>query len=248
MSDGFRPRSRRLALGLVLLLTTAAPVRAVDLTDLLARMTEAYGGAERLAEIEGYRLRGDLLALTDGVNGKVDIEIALDGSMRVEITYPHRTEVRIVAGPLTWNGGKRSQRPSQRPMSDSMKLQYHRLAAPFELLRLPIEELTLAGESNEGWPRIEVRWNSRLRTVFEIDDESATIRRMRGLMTTEDGEELEFVAEASDFRRVDGVLLPFRVTTFLGDQVAGETTITRWDFVDDFDSSRFLPAGTRGDF
>lgn len=217
-----------------------------DLVALIARVQEAYGGQEALDAFEGFRARGKVLSLADGVNGRLRLELSLAGDLRTEIVYPQRTEVRILAGPLGWNGGRRHQRVSAPKMAASMRLQYHRLAAPFELVRESIGKLAREDDSPEGWIRIRRDWNSNERTIYEIDPETGRILRITGEVGSGD-DTLLFETSSHDFREINGVLFPFRMTTIVGGQVAAETILDRLVPEGDFPPTTFLPAGAAGD-
>jgi hypothetical protein len=223
-----------------------APGDAGRVGETIALVTEAYGGIERIDASFGWHMRGRVLSVADGVNGTLELAVALDGSLRLEIRYPNRTEIRVLAGVLAWHGGARRQRPASRPMTDSMRLQYHRLVAPFDLVAAEPGELVDEGDTPDGHIRLRREWNARISTVYEVDPESGLVMVVRGEIEDEDGF-LEFVAEASDFRDVEGIPFPFRITTFVADQVAAETILDRVTPEADFEPGLFLPAGTAAD-
>jgi len=227
----------------------ASSVQAADDPDvagLLRKVSDAYGGSSALAECPGFRARGRVLSLADGVNGTVIVSLSLNGALRVEIRYPSRTETRILSGKLAWDGGRERQKPSDRDMASSIRLQYHRLAAPFELAAASAPDLEARGTSDEGWIRLRRQWSDALSTTYEIDPESGRIRRIRGVLTTGAGE-LEFVSECSDFREVGGLQFPFRTTTWVGERVAAETIFERVTIEADFPATSFVPAGSGSD-
>jgi len=234
---------------LVLIVAPAVPPRAAgaaaDLGDLVQRVRREYGG-EAVAKVPGFRARGRILTLTDGISGQVRVSLAMNGSLRVEIRYPDRTEIRILSGKLAWNGGPHGQSFSDEALADSMRLQYHRLAAAFELTGAPIEELEIAGTSEEGWIRVRRRWDEQTATVYEIDPESGRILRVAGELGS--GETaIVFVSEAHDFRRVAGVLFAFRTTTIISGHAAAEMILDRVTLEDDFPADEFRPAGAPAD-
>ncbi|GJM44702.1 MAG: hypothetical protein DHS20C21_15440 [Gemmatimonadota bacterium] len=215
----------------------------VAVVDLVA---EGYGGREALNDFPGFHARGSVLSLADGLSGRLLLDVSLEGDMRSEVSYPRRKEVRILAGPMAWNGGHHGQRPSTPDMAASMRLQYHRLAAPFELVSADPAELAFEGLAENGRLLIVRQWNEQARTTYEIDVESGLILNVRGEIGEED-DGLLFETEAHDFRPVDGVLFPFRMTTIVGGSAAAETILDRLTREDDFEPTRFLPAGSAGD-
>lgn len=224
---------------------TSPPDSASELAELVALVREEYGG-EALEKVPGFRARGRVLTLSDGISGQVRVSLARNGSLRVEIRYPDRTEVRILSGRLAWNGGPRGQTLSDEALSDSMRLQYHRLAAAFELSAAPLEELETAGVSEEGWVRVRRRWDERTATVYEIDPETGRIPRVAGELDSGDGA-MTFVSEAHDFRRVAGVLFAFRTTTVISGRVAAEMILERVSVERDFAPDEFRPSGAPAD-
>ncbi len=230
----------------------AGPIEATPQEDpqpasrILERVLEAHGGRAALEEFRGFRLRGRILAIAGGVNGTFRLSLSLDGAMRSEIRYASRWEVRILQGRLAWNGSHGRQQSASSEMADSMRLQYHRWAAPFELARVDPEGLILDGTSDEGWIRLRRRWKNDLETTYEVDPESWLIRRIRGLMDNS-GHPLEFVAESADWREIDGVRFPFRVTTYIEGRIAAETILDRVVSEEDFPSATFRPDGPGGD-
>jgi hypothetical protein len=213
--------------------------------DVVARVVEAHGG-EALDGVTGFRARGSILSASDGLSGRVRLSVRLDGALRVEIHWPQREEVRILAGRLAWHGGTARQRAADREMTDSMRLQLHRLAAPFELAGIPADSLEALEPSPEGWSRIARRWDARTRTVYEVDD-AGRIRRVTGELGTEGDDTMDFVTESTAFREVEGILFPFRTTTVIQGEAATETILERVTLEDDFAADEFSPAGAPGE-
>ncbi len=228
------------------ILAPAAAAEGPDVSGLLQKVGEAYGGPEVLAECPGFRARGKILSLVDGMNGAVAISLSLEGAMRVEVRYPNRAETRILSGKLAWDGGRRRQTPSEHSMGSSIRLQFHRLAAPFELVGADPKLFQVDGVSEEGWIRLRRDWPGDLYTIYEIEAETGRIRRTRGVIVSEDGD-LEFVSESYDFREVDGLQFPFRTTTWVGEHVAAETILDRITIGGDFAPTTFVPSNTGGD-
>lgn len=219
---------------------------SADLEAIRAKVRAAYGG-EAAGALRGFKARGRILQMATGVGGKLELSVALDGALRTEIRYPDRTEVRILRGPLAWSGGAARQPLAPREMADAIRLQYHRLAAPFELIAAPEAELVLEGRSEEGWLRVARRWDDRTRTVYEIDPGSGRIRRIRGELADAAGGVVRFDSESHDFREVSGVSFAFRATILADGEISSEIVLERVTLVRDFEASEFRPADAAGD-
>jgi hypothetical protein len=227
------------------------PESIAQSTNAQALVAEAYGGTEALSAFPGFHAQGKVLSLTDGIGAAIEISLLLDGSMRTEVRYPSRKEVRILSGSLAWNGGGRVQSPSTRALKDATLLQYHRLAAPFEISILPPAELRPLGTSPEGWMRLRREWPSGLSMTYDIEHKTGFIRRTTARMGK--GEDAgEFVTELDDFRKVSGnagaVMFPFRAVTRVGQEAVSEVIFERLEERSKFSEVTFLPAGAAGDF
>lgn len=233
-------------LSVVLLVSPVSAEGDPDVAALLDRVVDAYGGSGALAACPGFRARGKILSFADGMNGSVTVALSLDDAMRVEIRYPDRAETRILSGKLVWDGGRTRQKPSGGSRASAIRLQYHRLAAPFEFIGQDADRFEPAGTSDEGWFRLRRQWTQDLYTIYEIDPETGRIHRTRGVIAAEGGE-LEFVSESWDFREVDGILFPFRTTTWVGDHAAAETIFDRISIEAEFPATTFVPTNTGGD-
>lgn len=218
-----------------------APIAAI-----LDQLAEAYGGRDALSEFPGCRARGKVLSLSDGVSGTVRMDLSLEGDLRTEIKYPHRNETRILSGRMAWSGGPNRQRLAGKDMAASMLLQYHRLVAPFELAATDPADLEADGHSEEGWVRLRREWGREARTFYEIDPETGFVRRVRGEIG-EGSDVIRFETESNDFRKVDGIIFPFRMTTTVGGHAGAEIILDRVVREDRFDPQRFVPSGSAGD-
>lgn len=223
----------------------AASAAGPDTAAILDRVADAYGGREALTAVEGFTAHGKVLSLADGLTGKLQLELSLNGDLRSEIRYPHRTETRILAGTMAWSGGEHAQRPAERDMNISMRLQYHRLVAPFELAATDAGDLVREDPSPEGYVRLRRDWGASSRTIYEIDPETWRVVRTRGEIGEGDGV-LLFETESNDFREVDGIWFPFRMTTTVSGHTAAETILDRLT-TGGYDPRRFLPSGGVGD-
>jgi hypothetical protein len=226
--------------------TQAKPSPTVEL------VVAAYGGREALTAFAGFTARGKILSMTDGLGGTVETKLLLDGSLRSEIRYPSRAEVRILSGALAWNGGRRKQSVSSRSMKEAIRLQYHRLAAPFEFASASASELIEEGNTKEGWIRLRREWSPTLSMTYDVDPKSGFVRRTTG-RSGEGSGKIELVTEMDDFRKVESehgaVLFPFRAVTLISGEAVSKITLDRIEERADFSPPTFLPEGSAsGDF
>lgn len=221
--------------------------RVAEILDTSARAT---GGREALLAVRGFESRGEIVTISDGLGGKVEISLLLDGSLRREARKADRTQIAILSGTLAWSGGRRSQHPAPREMRDELRLQFHEFAAPFELAAANAEDFTIEREDAES-VRLVRSWGKELSTSYEIETATGLVRRTIGRAGTGEGSTL-IVAEFGDFQDVEGpkgsIKIAHRMTIRRGDRVVSKISFDRIETREAFSDATFLPMGTADDF
>lgn len=221
----------------------------VELQSLVAR---GYGGREAVTAFRGCHARGKVISATDALGGTMEMDLELNGSLRVSVRNIERTEVRILSGAMAWSGGFHHQAAAARELADSMRLQYLRLAAPFDLVREEPSTFVVL-ERTEKIVVLQRKIGSRLIMNYEVDLASGRVTRTEGWREGSDGERLfTFDVRVSDFKSVDSpggaVLFPLRSKTLVDGRVISEVVLERITSREEFASETFLPADAPGDF
>jgi len=215
---------------------------AEDLSALLGRTLEAYGGAEALAQVGAVRERGEVHPKRrhTGEVGKLLRLFQGAARLRVEIDYSGGArEVRVLDGPRGWRDGV----AVSGPLLDSMAVQAARLALPW-LLHQRAEALIDRGSTTaDGAPRrrLELPLGGALALAVEIDPETGRILRSVGRLGMGGGSPMEFVTEYGDFREVGGVLFAFRERNFAGGLETAETVLESVELLDASPEDAFAP-------
>ena len=184
-----------LAALLLLPLTTLA---ADDYGSVLWKTLEAYGDAGAWVRLERIEARGRVVPAMRKGDGVMTRTWSNPGNnLRVEIVYPDKTEVRALEdGKGTVNG-----RPASAMELDAMRLQAARLRIPRLLERKGgFRELGV----HDGVYSVEIALDPPLTLTIDIDPKTLRIVRSVGRSG-----EMSFTTVYSDFRKVDGLLIPF---------------------------------------
>jgi len=164
------------------------------LDDLVAKVLNAYGGADAWSKVSSFRETGTVTPAMRPGQGALTREWQRPDKLRVEIVYPTNTEIRIVDGDHGTQNGKEATGMGL----DAMRLQAARLVAPLLLLEKK-SSLRTAGNT------IEIPLAPPMTLTIEIDPQSGHIVR-----STSKTSGTEFSTDYSDFRMVDGLLFAFR--------------------------------------
>ncbi len=208
---------------------------------LVDRALEAYGGREALARAAALREQGSVTSTMRG--GRVGALTRLyerPGRLRVEVGYPgEEPEIRVLDGARGWRRGAEVQGP---PLH-AMVLQAARLSLPL-LLAERRAQLVDGGMVTRGEKRLRavtVPLGRGLSLSAEIDPDSGRILRSTGALEGGPGGRIEFVTTYHDFRKVNGVLIPFREGNFAMGEQTGETVLEKVELLRSLPAETFRP-------
>ena len=184
---------KQLAVIAALLLPTAA--LASDVETLASQVVHAYGGAAAWSKVTEIVAHGRVVPAMRKGDGAMTRTWRGTDNLRVEIAYPeNKTEVRVLENGKGTNNG----RESNAMELDAMRLQAARLALPKLLAdkRVPVR-LTAPNV-------LEVTLDGGLTVDAEVDPATGHIVRSTG-----HSGQMSFITAYSDFRTVNGLLIPF---------------------------------------
>jgi hypothetical protein len=227
------------ALALALALA-AGPPEAVPA--LVGRVVRAYGGPRALAGGTRVEEGATTSILHPGESGRIRRVIAPGGSLRVEVRFSGGSEeVRVLH---QGSGIRNGVDVTGSPPHAAMVLQAARLELPLLLRREGGHLVDVGIEEREGRKLrvLELPLPGGLVLRAAIDPASGRILRSTGAMA---GGGLEFVTEYSDFRRVKGVLVPFREANWAQGRRTGDTRLEKVEILASPPRGSFGETGTR---
>jgi hypothetical protein len=238
LAASFAPTAARIA--------PAAPPAAVvaataeDVPALVKRCVAAYGGKEALARAAVTRQEGRVTSLLhQGQSGRIARAYARPGKLRVETSWPDGTgEIRILDGGRGWREGEEVSGPRLA----AMLLQAARLDIP-ALLSAWVAKVEDHGTGQvDGRPVRILSLQPAPGLVVQAEVEVATGRVLRSRGASVDpGMPLAFETTYGDFRKVDGVLVPFLEKNWANGRSTGETILEKVTFPKSLPDSTFRP-------
>ncbi len=224
---------------LAALLAAVAPPSS-PVPALVDRVVAAYGGREALEKGPVVVQEGEITAHAPGEVGRVTRIYERPRHLRVTIGYPGgASEQRILDGDRAWRDRREV---TGTPPHGAMSLQAARLELPLSLLA------GVARVADEGTVEVD---GKRLRVLrlplgegaslaAEIDEATGRIERTVARMPGGDVP-LEFVTVYSDFRKVQGILVPFREENHVHGRHTGTTVLRRVEFLPEAPTGAFRP-------
>jgi hypothetical protein len=224
------------ALALAAPAAAGAPSDHPAVTVVVDRCVEAYGGKKALARAASVRQEGRVTSLLHpGATGRITRAYERPGRLRVEIAWPgDEPEVRILDGSRGWRNGEEVE--SARLAS--MLLQAARLDLPalISAWRARLQDLGSAEVDGKVLRVLALRPAPGIVVEAALEERTGLIVRSRG-SSRDAAMPLEFVTSYGDFRKVDGLLVPFHEDNWANGRSTGETNLDKVELVP-------LPPGT----
>ena len=113
---------------------SVAANQAPDVDFILERMVEAYGGRQNLHKLNNAVQEWDIHTLSNNKQGSDVRSVSIPGRLKVELTYPDKTEMRVLNGDsahVVFSG--KASRTASAPQRDAMRLQLMRMYSPLVL-------------------------------------------------------------------------------------------------------------------
>jgi len=229
-------------------LTSLALVAALSLVSgpvpesaeiLLERSLEAYGGRAALERFPAMVQEGVVTSAMRGP-GRLTRIFERRRRLRVSIAYGGEAgELRVLDGDRGWRDG---EEVTGGPAYLAMVLQAARLDLPLVLLagRKKLSDEGTVQREGAKLRVLSVPLGEGLSLHAEIEPSSGEVRRVVTRMAA-GGMEVEFATEFGDFRKVSGVLVPFRETNFAQGRRTGETVLSTVELLREAPTGAFRP-------
>jgi hypothetical protein len=211
---------------LIFCLFLVGPAKAADLGGLLDSVVDTYGGPSAAARMEAFRVEAAVDARPQGGIGRVVRDFEAPDRYRVEIAYPQGTEVRILNGTAAWRGDDTRLQRVEGPPKLAMIYQLLRATIPWVFVhhRKLFEDRGTGRRDGVELRRVGLPWAMDLDLTFWVDPVNRRVPWVEGLIRTAQGP-IAFATRYEDFRRIDGVLVPFAEENYAGDQHTGTTRV-----------------------
>ena len=210
------PRIDRSALALALLLTAALialPSLAQDLTldQVLEKYYEAVGGKDAWAAVGATHQKGTMQMM--GMEAPIEMWAKRPHKLRIEFTMQGMTGIQAVDGENGWQVMPFMGSTEPEPMPDEMREMMSsdvEIDGPLMNWKEKGHQVELVGEEDvEGTPayHLQVTLASGLEMDYFLDAEHFVPIRLKGKASFQ-GQELETTTTISDYKEVDGLMIP----------------------------------------
>lgn len=209
---------------------------------LITKIINAYGGKGLLSKVRTISAEGRIRKYLPDDEGTYIRRMTRERKLSVDIRYSGTSEKRILNGQNGYRGTNGKVEKVLGPPFDAMVYQYNQLNLPFGLIdgSFSVTESTKGTFNGREVEILKLQDAHGYKIDVNVDPKDYMIRRVTGRFTA-GNHETSLSAAMTDFRKVDGVLLPFKIINYAGDTKLSETVITTYKINPAIDDSTFNP-------
>ncbi len=211
---------------------------------LTEQIVQAHGGAPAIERVVALDAQGHIKSAMRGEVGVYRRWFNRPRLLRVETTYPRSGETRIFNGTQAWRSGPGGQ---MQEVDGISRLAMIYQAKQLDLLHTLVNarfNLRHLGPEALGERRTEAMevWDDE-GPVMRVNVDAATHRIVKvAAQFAAQGKTTSLAVEFSDYRPVDGLLLPFRLNNFAGGLAISETLIAHYTLNPPAEPGLFQPS------
>lgn len=196
---------------------------------LVSKIVNAYGGKGLLSKVKGISAEGSIKTYLSDDEGRYFRYMTRERKLVVDIKYSKTSEKRFLNGQFGYRETDGKTERAVGPPFDAMVYQYNQLNLPFGLIDGSLSVAGIKEDSFNGRKVAVVKLRDAYGYEIEVhvDPEYYMIRRVIGRFRS-GNHEVSLAAALTDFRKVDGILMPFKIVNYAGDTKLSETLITAY--------------------
>jgi hypothetical protein len=220
-----------------------APDGAEMVDKVINKVIDVYGGKEAVANMHSLRVKGDIEAFVLKDRGTYEVYFKEGRKLRVETKYARSAEFRILNGDRGYRGTK------ALAVEEVYGARYYAMVYHYKHLNILSDivkgtyHISYVGLTSVHDAAVEIfTFKDKEGAVMDvyIDARDFLILKVTGYFL-EMKKKIGLSVEFSDFKKVDGLLLPFRVINYAGGRKIAQTVIEKYFLNQDIPDSLFEP-------
>lgn len=222
---------------LFVIFATPSIAQDSDVRTVLDRLIHSYGGEQNLKKLDSMVQEWDMVALMRKTHGTDKRSFQAPDKLRVELTYPTKSETRILNGDVghVIFEGRSPERVAGMQLV-AMQLQLKRLYSPL-MLRNKIDSVSLVEQGDLlALSLVE----NGVHVHYMVNKDKWLIEKVAGTIMMNDGE-IKFLTEYSDFSIVEGVMMHHKENKFAAGMNTAVLQLRNVTFDATFDGTQFQP-------
>jgi len=211
---------------IALLLFGVASEAAADVSTWLTKLSQAYGGEQRILNAKAFQQYGVTFSTMRGREGKMTRSYRHPDHLRIAIDYGKvGSELRLLAGPHSW----KQNQPVGDPFYSAMILQATRLGLPavlFEHKKHVKDGGDYKNKQGKTLHLLELRFHKHNHIAVGIEPATGRIAESTSTLSMP-ALNMQFGTRYADYRKVNGRLFAFKETHSVMGRQTGYTHLQR---------------------
>jgi len=240
--SAFRKNFLKSIVILLLLFSIAYAENNHDENDIVSKIIDAYGGKDNLAKVISIAAEGHINNFFSNDEGTYFRYIKRDRKLYVNIKYSRTEEKRILNGDKGYRGSDGKVSEVKGPPYDAMVYQYNQLDLPYGFIIDNTFKVTyLRKDALNGIDVKVLKVSDKYGHDIEVYVSARAFFILKVVGSFGKGDNaMSLGAEFSDFNKVNGVLLPFKITNYADSTKISETKITKYTINPSVDESAYF--------
>jgi len=221
----------------------SSPVLCQDTKEVLAKMIEAQGGIKTLEAIKDTTITGSMEIVQMGLTGSITLYQKEPNMMRIDIEVMGMVITQAFDGEVAWMTNP--QTGASEPMPENFAREIKRQALGNDSLLHP-EKYGITYEfkgkekiEDKDYLLLEQTTSDGHKTTLYLDPATYLTYKTKGTALGQAGVEIMAETVFSDYRKVDGAVIPHSFTTYQDGQEYMRMTLTKISFNSNLEDSFF---------
>ena len=230
-------------LGIFLVSVTATPGYSQTAKEIIQKMIEATGGKKAFENIDDSTITGTMELIQQGMSGELTIYKKEPNKMRLDIEIMGMLITQAYDGNLAWWVNPQTGATEEMPANEaaSMKRDALPIDATFNPEKYGISFAYKGKETLEGKDHyvVEQTYADGFKVTLYVDCATYLNTKSTGTVSSEMGD-LEFEQFPSDYKKVHGLLIAHKITTYMNGAESRILTITDVQYNTGLEDSLFI--------
>jgi hypothetical protein len=208
---------------------------------LVSSIINAYGGKEQLSNVVSILAEGHIKNFFDKDEGTYFRYMKRERKLFVDIKYSRLEEKRILIGNKGYRGTGRKVSEVKGAPYDAMVYQYNQLDLPYGLIDNTFKVTYLRKDSFGSVDADVLKLLDKAGHNIDVYVGAKDFLILKVVGTFGSGDSTtSLAAEFSDYKKLDGILLPFKITNYADTAKISETEITKYSINPTIDDSAYF--------
>jgi len=216
-------------LGILLASLTASPGWSQTAKEILDKMIEATGGRKAIESIDDSTVTGTIELVQQGLSGTLTVYKKEPNMMRIDVEIMGMLITQAYDGEMAWWVNPQTGATEEMPETEAASMKRDALPrdAAFNPEKYGITYVYKGKEPLDGKDHyiIEQTYADGFKVTLYIDAGTYLITKSLGTISSQMGE-VEFEQHASDYKKVNGLMIAHTLTTYINGEESRIITIS----------------------